>query len=264
MFMAFGQALRAAVPGSVRLFTQPQRETSPVPASETTYITRIPSMPFDENSYLVGIQGRNDCVVIDPGLEPAKILAQLEEAGLTPAAILCTHGHSDHIAGNEALKTEWPECPLVIGEGDAYKLTDPVGNLSANYGMPFQSPPADQTVVEGDIYQAAGLNFRVLETPGHSAGHVVFFLEAVSLATDSLATEGGAGEGGTTPVLMGGDMLFRQSIGRTDFPDGDPIAMEASIREKLYTLPDNTIVYTGHGPETTIGFEKRHNPFVSE
>ncbi|MGI9457027.1 MAG: MBL fold metallo-hydrolase [Aeoliella sp.] len=209
-------------------------------------IARIPSVPFDENTYVVTHSGRDDCVVVDPGLEPEKILAHLDQAQLTPSAILCTHGHSDHIAGNKALKSRWPDCPLVIGTGDAYKLTDPVGNLSAAFGLPIQSPPADVTVAEGDTYDAAGLTFRVLETPGHSAGHVVFVIDS------------------TEPTwLLGGDMLFHQSIGRTDFPDGDPTAMEASIREKLYTLPDNTIVYPGHGPETTIGFEKQHNPFVS-
>ncbi len=211
----------------------------------TPEIARIPSAPFDENTYVLRLSGRQEAVVVDPGLEPDKIVDYLEEAGLTPTAILCTHGHSDHIAGNETLRQKWPDCPIVIGKGDAYKLTDPVGNLSAQFGMPIQSPPADTTLVEGDRYEAAGLTFRVLETPGHSAGHVVFVLEEAN-----------------PTWLLGGDMLFRQSIGRTDFADGDPTAMLASIREKLYRLPDDTIVYPGHGPETTIGFEKQHNPFV--
>lgn len=216
-----------------------------MPATKSLQIVQIPSMPFDENTYLIALADRTDCVVVDPGLQPDKIVRALSERGWTPAVLLCTHGHSDHIAGNASLKAEWPGCPLVIGSGDAWKLTDPEGNLSAQFGLPFVSPPADATVREGDIYEAAGLQFHVRETPGHSAGHVVFILDDAGPCR-----------------LVGGDMLFRQGIGRTDFPDGDSQAMVRSIREKLYTLPDDTIVYPGHGPETTIGFEKANNPFV--
>lgn len=214
-------------------------------AAKTPEIAQMPSMPFDENTYILHRTGRTDCLVFDPGLEPRKILAYLQQHELAPAVILNTHGHSDHIAGNAALKDKWPDCPLVIGHGDAYKLTDPEANLSAQFGLSLISPEADKTVAEGDRYEAAGFTLRVLETPGHSAGHVVFVLEEFA-----------------PMILIGGDMLFRQGIGRTDFPDGDPDAMERSIREKLYTLPDDTVVYCGHGTQTTIGFEKANNPYV--
>src|SRR5262249_25656548 len=105
---------------------------------------RIVSAPFDENTYIAHLNERGDCVVFDPGFDPQAIFDYLDDHGLTPAAIVCTHGHSDHIAGNHALKDRWPECPLVIGEGDAEKLTDPNLNLSAPFGVKLTSPPADR------------------------------------------------------------------------------------------------------------------------
>lgn len=208
-------------------------------------IARIVSMPFNQNTYILHLLGRKDCIVIDPGLEPYKIIDYLIAADLTPAAILCTHGHSDHIAGNASIKGRWPDCPLVIGAGDAYKLTDSEANLSAPFGLPLVSPPADATVAEGDIYEAAGVKLAVRETPGHSRGHVVFIYEDAA-----------------TRLVFGGDVLFRGSIGRTDFPDGSFDELRDAIHQKLFSMPDDTTIHPGHGPETTVGFEKRRNPFV--
>ncbi len=213
----------------------------------TPVIKVVTSALFEENAYLIAVPGRNDCIVVDPGLEPDQILAELDAAKWVPAAILNTHGHADHIAGNGALKERWPDCPLLIGAGDAAKLTDPVGNLSADFGIPITSPPADRTVGEGETLNLAGLEWTVWETPGHSCGHVVFVARQLSPA-----------------LVLGGDVLFAGSVGRTDFRDGDPAALVASIREKLFTLADDAIVLPGHGPPTTIGREKRTNPFVGE
>jgi len=183
-------------------------------------------------------------VVFDPGFEPDEILRYLDESSLVPAAILITHGHSDHIAGNGTLKERFPDCPIVIGKGDAAKLTDPRLNLSAAFGAQLLSPPADVLLAEGDTYSAAGMEFEVLEIPGHSSGHVVFLLR------------------GEPILVFGGDVLFAGSIGRTDFPDGSFDDLEANIHAKLFTLPDDTQVVPGHGPPTTVGDEKRTNPYV--
>lgn len=206
---------------------------------------KVVSLPFDENTYIAHLADRRDCLVFDPGFEPGKIVEYVDRHELTPAAILCTHGHSDHIGGNAALKRRWPACPLLIGAGDAAKLTDPQLNLSAAFGVALVSPPADRTLDEGELFEAGGLVLEVLATPGHSAGHVVFVCKQ------------------TAPWrVFGGDVLFRGSVGRTDFFDGDADALRQSIQEKLFTLPDDTIVLPGHGPATTIGHEKRTNPFV--
>ena len=134
---------------------------------------------------------------------------------------------------------------MAIGAQDADKLTDAELNLSAAYGFPITSPPADTLLKEPEVYTAAGFRLRVLDTPGHSIGHVVFVWEDADPV-----------------VVFGGDVLFQGSVGRTDFPDGSFEQLAESIHQKLFTLPDDTIVLPGHGPKTTIGIEKTSNPFV--
>jgi len=211
----------------------------------TLQIHTIVSMPFQENTYVVGLTGSTTVLVIDPGMEPEAILDFLRDHELTPQIILNTHGHLDHIAGNSRLKEVYPYAPLVIGSKDATLLTDPDANLSSAFGVPIVSPPADRLVNEGDVVEAAGLLLEVLDVPGHSPGHVVFIYRAVPT------------------IVFGGDVLFRQGIGRTDIPNGNGPLLVRGIREKLFALPDDAVVYPGHGPTTTIGHEKRFNPFVS-
>jgi len=207
-------------------------------------IHTIVSMPFAENTSILWQDGRTEAVVVDPGMEPDAILDFLTQRQLTVAAILNTHGHADHIAGNAAMKEAFPQAPLVIGINDRIMLSDPVRNLSRNYGYDLISPPADQTVVEGDRLSFAGIDFEVLDIPGHSPGHVVFVIRESPI------------------VIIGGDVLFQGSIGRTDFPGGSFEQLADGIRKKLYPLPDDTIIYPGHGPVTKVGHERRTNPFV--
>jgi hydroxyacylglutathione hydrolase len=209
-------------------------------------IRTLVSMPFEENTYVVWRAGQTEALVIDPGLEPDLIFECLQQEDLTPAAILNTHGHADHIGGNEALKQAFPQVPLIIGANDAKLLTDPEENLSAPFGLPIVSPPADRLLREGDIVEAAGIRLEVLDVPGHSPGHIVY------LFRDS------------PNLVFGGDVLFRGSIGRYDFPNSNGQLLFEGIRTKLFPLPADTVVYPGHGPVTTIGHEKRFNPFVGE
>lgn len=204
----------------------------------------VVSMPFEENTYILWRDGSPDALVIDPGFDPDAILQEIKNEGLNVAAILNTHGHADHIAGNDALKQAFPSAPLIIGVNEARLLQDPWANLSAPFGAEIISPPADRTVAEGDTVETAGFQFAVREIPGHSPGHVVFILR------------------GEPTVVFGGDVLFRGSVGRTDFPGGSMNQLASGIREKLYVLPEDTLVYPGHGPVTTTGHEKRTNPYI--
>jgi glyoxylase-like metal-dependent hydrolase (beta-lactamase superfamily II) len=209
-------------------------------------IRALVSMPFEENSYVVWLPGRQDALVVDPGFEPDLLFDFLKEQGLVPAAILNTHGHADHIAGNTPFKEAYPDAPLVIGVNEARLLTDANANLSAPFGFPVTSPPADRLVREGDVVDYAGIPLEVLDIPGHSPGHIVF------LYRDS------------PNIVFGGDVLFRGSIGRCDFPNSNGPLLLEGIRKKLFALPEDTLVYSGHGPVTTVGEERRSNPFVGD
>jgi hydroxyacylglutathione hydrolase len=132
----------------------------------------------------------------------------------------------------------------MIGRRDAGMLTDADANLSAPFGLPITSPVADRLLTEGDVVEEAGIRLEVLEIPGHSPGHIVLVYR------------------GQPCLVFGGDVLFRGSVGRTDFPGGSSEQLFEGIRGKLFALPADTVVYSGHGPVTTIAHERRTNPFV--
>jgi hydroxyacylglutathione hydrolase len=207
----------------------------------------VVSAPFDQNAFVVWRPGRSEALVIDPGFDTRSISEILARNSLVPIALLNTHGHADHIAGNGALKAMYPAAPLLIGRNDSPLLSDPDANLSAPFGLPLVSPPADRLLDHGERIELAGIPMEVREIPGHSPGSVVFVLD-----------------GFDPPVVFGGDVLFAGSVGRTDFPSGDFPLLASGIRSKLYDLSDGSVVHPGHGPSTTVGVEKRTNPFVRD
>jgi glyoxylase-like metal-dependent hydrolase (beta-lactamase superfamily II) len=192
------------------------------------------------NCFILGCEETRQAVVIDPGDEADRILQALAADSLTVTAIINTHGHFDHVGANRRMKTV-TGAPLMIHALDAPMLSL-LTQSAGNFGLSAEnSPPPDRTLDEGDTVAFGRSVLKVLHTPGHTPG-------GISLSTDG--------------YVFVGDTLFSGSIGRTDFPGGDFNTLMTSIRQKLFTLDDATIVGTGHGPDTTIGAEKRSNPFV--
>ncbi|MCC6661280.1 MAG: MBL fold metallo-hydrolase [Phycisphaerales bacterium] len=209
-------------------------------------VEAFPLGPFETNCYLVYRSGReaagSACWVVDAGYEPGALVERVRELRLSPRALILTHTHADHIAGVDEVR-DVLGVPVWVHEAEASWLTDPMLNLSAAVGLPVTARPAERSLCDGEALDLAGAAWRVLHTPGHSPGGISLYQPESRL-------------------VLAGDALFSGSVGRTDFPGSDPSTLAQSIRLRLYTLPDDTTVYPGHGPETTIGVEKRSNPFV--
>jgi len=203
------------------------------------------SYSFEENSYILSLENGNECVIVDPGIAPDELLETLREQNLTPVVMLITHGHYDHIGGIPAVRKVWPTCPIWTSEQEAKKLIDPNLNLSAAFELPRTTPAADKILEAGEEFTIAGLNIQTIHVPGHSSGHLVYVLQE------------------TAPLnVFVGDTIFAGSVGRGDFSDGDSELLIDSIKSKLFTLPDDTVLFPGHGDKTTVGHEKRSNPFL--
>lgn len=197
---------------------------------------------FQENGLLLWCEGDPDCWIVDPGFmpQPDDIVAEIRERQLRPAALMLTHCHPDHIAGVEPIRLAYPQLPIVAPRGEENMLTDPAANMSIQMGMPVTAPPADRLIQPGDVETLGELEWRMLDVSGHSPAGLAFYCQAVG-------------------VVIGGDALFHGGIGRYDFPGSSRERLLENIRDQLLSLPDETVLYSGHGPETTIGHEREHN-----
>ena len=205
-------------------------------------ITRtLPVGPLQANCYVVGCEETRRAAVIDPGGDTDKILSALDKDNLKVSAIINTHGHFDHVGGNKALK-EATDADLMIHELDAPMLTQ-LAQAAAAWGMRTENSPApDRLLGDGDTVDAGNIRFNVIHTPGHSPGGICLYVEHEN-------------------ALFVGDTLFAGSIGRTDLPGGDYNTLISSIQTKLFSLPEETVVYNGHMEATSIGKEKKFNPY---
>ncbi|MCD6518226.1 MAG: MBL fold metallo-hydrolase [Candidatus Aminicenantes bacterium] len=197
--------------------------------------------PLETNCFLVYSENNSECVIVDPGAEPDKIIKGVREYKLKPVMIVNTHGHVDHVGANKAVKEEF-DIPLYIHESDLKLLKSA---MQSAFGLMIgaqKSPPPDGFLKEGDTIELGGSHLEVLHTPGHSPG-------SISLLGDGF--------------ILSGDILFRGGVGRTDLPGGSWEKLKESIKNKIFSLPANTLVLPGHGPSTNVGFEKDSNPYLT-
>lgn len=199
--------------------------------------------PYATNCTIVHIPDHPNCWIVDAGFEPQRMIQRVRDLALTPLALILTHAHIDHIAGVRDVVHAFPNLPVWIHEAERDWLADPELNLSIFTGQPVTAPGPDRPLRDNEELTLGPSRWLVLHTPGHSPGGITLYCPDAKLA-------------------LVGDALFAGSIGRTDFPGCSFEQLAHSIRTRLYSLPDDTKVYPGHGPATTIGREKKTNPFV--
>lgn len=196
---------------------------------------------WQTNCYVVS--SGNECWIVDASFDPEPMLDAIDQAGLKPTQVVLTHGHLDHIAGLWAVRERYPDVPILIHEAEKDFLTDTLLNLSAAVLQPVIGPDPTRLLMDNEQLTLGGLTFEVRHTPGHSPGGITL-----------VQSDHG--------VALVGDTLFAGSVGRYDFPTSDGPRLFKSIRERLLTLDDDVRVLPGHGPETTIGTERRSNPYL--
>ena len=210
------------------------------------FLDVFPVGPIQANCILLGDRDAGVLAIIDPGEEAARIMERVEASGLTPTVVLHTHGHLDHAGGTADLVRRLPDGIPIGLHRDELQLYQGIRMQGQMFGLEVEPPPEPTLWFEhGQSLELGGLSLEVRHTPGHSPGGVCFVVS-----------------GQADPLVIVGDVLFAGSIGRTDLMGGSFPVLEKSIREQLYSLPDETRVICGHGPDTTIGRERSGNPFV--
>jgi hydroxyacylglutathione hydrolase len=221
--------------------------------------------PFAENSYLLADSDTREGILIDPGHDPGAILARVAELGLRITAIRNTHAHIDHVGGVEAVQAALGPLPFSLHRFEL-PLLEALPAQAAMFGLPkIVVPRVDHFLEDGEVFRVGGLEVQVILVPGHSPGSVAFRVGPAGWSGGGAGAPGAAvGPGAPAKDVIAGDVLFAGSIGRTDLPGGDHDTLLDSIRTRLFPLGDDTTIWPGHGPETTIGEERRYNPFVGE
>lgn len=205
-------------------------------------ITNLPSGALQANTYLAVDEKTNEGFIVDPGGYNKVLTKEVRNNDVNIKYIILTHGHSDHICGVNEHKAEFPDAKIVAYKDEEAMLENPNLNQSPGFGVPY-STKADILVSDGDELKVGDVTLKFIHTPGHTEGGMCIYVKEAK-------------------ALFSGDTLFRQSIGRTDFPGGSYKEIMDSIRKKLFLLPDDTNVFPGHMGMTSIGFEKENNPFV--
>ena len=205
-------------------------------------ITNLPSGALQANTYLAVDEKTNEGFIVDPGGYNKVLTKEVRVNNVNIKYIILTHGHSDHICGVNEHKAEFPDAKIVAYKDEEAMLENPNLNQSPGFGVPY-STKADILVSDGDELKVGDVTLKFIHTPGHTEGGMCIYVKEAK-------------------ALFSGDTLFRQSIGRTDFPGGSYKEIMDSIRKKLFLLPDDTNVFPGHMGTTSIGFEKENNPFV--
>lgn len=205
-------------------------------------IDRFVIGPVGTNCYIVRNEDTDECFVTDPAACPLELVGHIRREGVNVKAVLLTHGHFDHIMGLDDFLKEFPVPVYAFSEEKPLLESAELNSSLGMFGSPYTFSGAEY-VSDGQILHIAGFEIRVIHTPGHTAGGCCYYIPAEN-------------------VLISGDTLFRASVGRTDLPTGSMGDLVRSVREKLFVLPEETKVYPGHMEETTIGYEKKYNPFV--
>ncbi|MBQ1393282.1 MAG: MBL fold metallo-hydrolase [Lachnospiraceae bacterium] len=204
-------------------------------------ICRLTVGPISTNCYIIVEESKKRALIVDPGGDADRIMNKIKELQVSVEAILLTHGHFDHMLAADTLREKY-QVKVYLGQDDSELIKNPMENVSGMFGKPM-STHADVLLRDGQVLELAGFEIKVLATPGHTKGGVCYYIEKESVA-------------------FSGDTIFQASVGRSDFPTGSGASLSKSIREKIFTLPEDTQLFPGHGDSTVVSYEKKYNMFV--